>query len=82
MYNILAEDKQLFAYLSNRILPNFVIRHKTIDDNKYASSDILVQLLSNSEKSQHLFSQFSGVEVLLETISYYETALPTNEDEK
>ena len=47
-YDILAEDKQLFEYLANRIMPNFVIRHKIIDDNKYVSSDVLVALLSNS----------------------------------
>jgi hypothetical protein len=52
-------------------MPNFIVKHKIIDDNKYASSDILISLLSNSEKSQHLFSHFSGVEVLLETIASY-----------
>ena len=65
VYEILADDKQLFEYLANRIMPNFIVRHKIIDDNKYASSDILVSLLSNSEKSQQLFSHFSGIEVLL-----------------
>lgn len=63
--DILADDKQLFEYLANRIMPNYLVKHKIIDDNKYASSDILISLLSNSEKSQHLFSQFSGIEVLL-----------------
>jgi hypothetical protein len=29
-------------------MPNYVIKHKIIDDNKYVSSDILVSLLSNS----------------------------------
>lgn len=63
-------------------MPNYVVKHKIIDDNKYVSSDILVSLLSNSQKSQLLFSQFSGIEVLLQTISYYENKLPTNEDQK
>ena len=48
VYGIIAEDKQLFEYLANRIMPNFVVKHKIIDDNKYASSDILVAILSNS----------------------------------
>jgi len=29
-------------------MPNYVVKHKIIDDNKYVSSDILVSLLSNS----------------------------------
>ncbi len=29
-------------------MPNFIVKHKIIDDNKYVSSDILVALLSNS----------------------------------
>lgn len=48
VYVILGDDRQLFEYLANRIMPNFVVKHKIIDDNKYASSDILVGLLSNS----------------------------------
>lgn len=48
VYEILGEDKQLMEYLANRIMPNFQVRHKLIDDNKYASSDILINLLSNS----------------------------------
>ena len=48
VYDILDEDKQLFEYLANRIMPNFIVKHKIIDDNKYASSDILISLLSNS----------------------------------
>jgi hypothetical protein len=61
VYDLLGEDKQLIEYLANRIMPNFRIRHKIIDDNKYVSSDVLVALLSNSEKAQYMFSQFSGV---------------------
>lgn len=48
VYDLIAEDRQLFEYLANRMMPNFLVRHKTIDDNKYVSSDVLVALLSNS----------------------------------
>lgn len=48
VYTTLGEDRQLMEYLANRIMPNYVVNHKVIDDNKYVSSDVLIQLLSNS----------------------------------
>lgn len=47
-YDVLGEDKRICEYLANRILPNFIVNHKTIDDNKYVASDILIMLLTHS----------------------------------
>lgn len=47
-YTILGEDKRILEYLANRIMPNFKVLHKIIDDNKYVASDILISILTNS----------------------------------
>lgn len=61
----MVNETKIIDYLANRILPNFVPKHKIIDDNKYVSSDILIILLSNSEAAQKYFGQISGMEIIL-----------------
>lgn len=45
---LLVTDTKVIDYLANRIMPNYVVKHKVIDDNKYVGSDLLVSLLTNS----------------------------------
>lgn len=33
-------------------MPNYIIKHKVMDDNKFVSSDILITILSYSSKAQ------------------------------
>jgi len=33
-------------------MPNYVVQHKVLDDNKFVSSDILALVLSHSAKAQ------------------------------
>ena len=46
-------------------MPNYVVKHKVIDDNKYVGSDLLAFLLSNSEKAQLSFHKLCGMEILI-----------------
>ena len=46
-------------------MPNYVVKHKVIDDNKYVGSDLLALLLSNSEKGQTIFHQLCGMEIII-----------------
>jgi hypothetical protein len=45
---LLVSDTKIMDYLANRILPNFIVSHKTIDDNKFVGSDVLAYIISNS----------------------------------
>ena len=40
--------------LTNRILPNFKIAHKIIDDNKFVASDVLLALLQTPPIDEEL----------------------------
>lgn len=44
----MVNETKILEYLSNRIMPNYVVKHKVIDDNKYVGSDVLAFILSNS----------------------------------
>jgi hypothetical protein len=70
----------MLEYLSNRIMPNYRVSHKIIDDNKYVSSDLLVHLLSHSQQAQTTFHHLYGMEILIESIRPYQQKLPTNSD--
>ena len=69
-------------------MPNFTVSHRTIDDNKFIASDILIMMLetpqpdSNTVSAVRQLYNSSGVEVLIETMSCYEKSLPTLNDEK
>lgn len=45
VYPILLKETKLVSFLANRILPNFTVPHKTMDDNKFIASDLLIILL-------------------------------------
>lgn len=45
----LVSETKILEYLANRIMPNYVVKHKVIDDNKYVGSDVLAFILSNSQ---------------------------------
>lgn len=66
----MGREAKLIAYLLNRILPNFTITHKAIDDNKTISSEILSIILTTANPSEviPLFTLQSGMEVLIECI--------------
>ena len=57
----LIADTKILEYLANRIMPNYLVRHKIIDDNKYVGSDILVFLLSHSLEGQLKFHSLCGM---------------------
>jgi hypothetical protein len=57
----LAVDTKISEYLANRIMPNYIVKHKIIDDNKFVSSDILALILSNSEQGQLKFHRLFGM---------------------
>ena len=61
----LATDTKILEYLANRILPNYQVAHKVIDDNKFVSSDVLALLLSHSVPAQLKFHKLCGVEILI-----------------
>jgi hypothetical protein len=61
----LVGETKIMEYLSNRIMPNYLVTHKVIDDNKYVGSDLLAFLLANSEPAQLRFHALSGMEVLI-----------------
>lgn len=63
-------------------MPNYVVSHKVIDDNKFVSSDLLAFLLSNSEKAQINFHNLCGMEILMESIRPYLSKLPSSSDEQ
>jgi hypothetical protein len=63
-------------------MPNFVVSHKVIDDNKYVGSDVLAYILSNSEAGQLKFHQLCGMEVLIESLRPYLSKEPASSDEK
>ena len=80
-------DTPIISFFANRIMPNFTVSHRVIDDNKYIVSDILVALLQTPELEPelsvvHQFYKSFGIEVLIETISSYENKLPTEIDER
>lgn len=45
VYPILVRDTAIVAFFANRIMPNFKISHRVIDDNKFIVSDLLLILL-------------------------------------
>lgn len=61
----LVNDTKIVDYLANRIMPNYLVKHKVIDDNKFVSSDVLVLILSHSLKGQEKFHAVCGMEILL-----------------
>jgi hypothetical protein len=78
----LVGDTKILEYLCNRIMPNYLVRHKVIDDNKFAGSDLLAFLLSNSPQAQLKFHSLCGMEILLESIRPYLSRSPISSDEK
>jgi hypothetical protein len=79
---ILTNDTKILDYLANRIMPNYVVKHKVMDDNKFVSSDVLVIVLSHSIKAQEKFHLLYGMEILLESIRPYLSKLPASNDEQ
>lgn len=57
----IANDTKILDYLANRIMPNYLVKHKVIDDNKFVSSDVLVIILANSLKAQEKFHKLCGM---------------------
>lgn len=49
MYEVLVRNTDIVKYITNRIMPNFVIKYRVIDDNKFLCSDILLGLLETPE---------------------------------
>lgn len=45
VYPILVRDTAIIGFFANRIMPNFKISHRVIDDNKFIISDLLLILL-------------------------------------
>jgi hypothetical protein len=45
VYPILVKNTKIVAFLANRIMVNFTVSHRVIDDNKYIVSDLLLALL-------------------------------------
>lgn len=45
VHPILIRDTVVISFFANRILPNFTVSHRVIDDNKFIVSDLLVSLL-------------------------------------
>lgn len=76
----LVNDTKIVDYLANRIMPNYLVNHKVIDDNKFVSSDVLVLILSHSLKAQEKFHAVFGMEILLESIRPYLSKAPASND--
>lgn len=76
----LVSDTKIVDYLANRIMPNYLVNHKVIDDNKFVSSDVLVLILSHSLKAQEKFHAVFGMEILLESIRPYLSKAPASND--
>lgn len=76
----LVSDTKIVDYLANRIMPNYLVNHKVIDDNKFVSSDVLVLILSHSLKAQEKFHAVFGMEILLESIRPYLSKTPASND--
>jgi hypothetical protein len=49
VYPTLIKETKIIAFLANRIMPNFKVSHRVIDDNKYIVSDLLLSLLQTPE---------------------------------
>lgn len=81
MDGLVAETKML-DYLSNRVMPNYLVKHKVIDDNKFVGSDLLALLLSHSQEAQLRFHTLCGMEILLESIRPYLSKNPGSSDEQ
>ena len=77
---LLVSDTKIMDYLANRILPNFIVSHKTIDDNKFVGSDVLAYIISNSLQGQKKFHSLCGIEVLIECIRPYLSKNPSSSD--
>ena len=65
-------------YLADRVMPNYKVEWRMIDDNKYISSEILVELLQGSTIGRAMFAKYSGVEVLYESVAIYKKIVPDN----
>lgn len=78
----LVTETKILEYLANRIMPNYVVKHKVIDDNKYVGSDVLAYILSNSSQAQLKFHSICGMEILVESIRPYLSRSPASSDEK
>ena len=61
-------------------MPNYLVKHKVIDDNKFVGSDILAFLLSNSQEAQLKYHKLCGMEILIESIRPYISKEPANND--
>lgn len=68
---VMVDCSKIMKYLSDRILPNFIVEYRKIDDNKFVSAEILVELLQFSKENRYTFNSFNGMEVLLECIIPY-----------
>jgi|JI61114C2RNA_FD_contig_31_1006403_length_711_multi_3_in_0_out_0_1 hypothetical protein len=63
-------------------MPNYVVEWKPIDDNKYISGEVLVEMLQGNDRNCFTFGKLEGLEVLLESAAIYKKVVPDNEDEK
>ena len=44
-YQTYIKETKLVGFITNRIMPNFTVSHRVIDDNKFTASDLLLALL-------------------------------------
>lgn len=59
--DLLVDETDIMRYLADRVMPNYRVDWRPIDDNKYISSEILVELLQNSKNNRFTFGKFSGI---------------------
>lgn len=63
-------------------MPNYAVSWKPIDDNKYISAEVLVEMLQGSPQNCFTFGKLEGMEVLLESVAIYKKTTPDNADER
>lgn len=63
-------------------MPNYKISWRPLDDNKYISSEILVELVQQSANCKLSFEKLSGIEILIESVAVYHKVVPDNADER
>lgn len=70
--DVVVDCSKIMKYLADRILPNFIVEYRKIDDNKFISSEILLELVQFSKENRFTFNSFNGMEILLECIKPYQ----------